>query len=443
MTDAWLFETASNLGRGIEAGEIDPIDLANAYLDAAKNHEHSARIYSFVTEDRAMAESEAASKRAKLGVRRSLLDGVPISWKDLFDTAGTPTEGGTRLLKGRVPGKDATVISNATQAGLVCIGKTHLSELAFSGLGLNPMTATSPCVHDAGAVAGGSSSGAASSIAHGLAAAGIGSDTGGSVRIPAAWNDLVGLKTTIGRIPVGGTIPLCKKFDTIGPLTRSVEDAAELLAVLGKKKATDLRHATLKCIRLAVLRSPTVDGTRDQPAAAFTSAVSRLNAAGAHIEDVIFEETQEVIELSGPIIPGEAYAEWGEKIEANPDAMYHEIRTRFRGGKDVLAADYLRAWQRLKDIRGDWHARMAEYDAVILPTCPNLPPKIDDLLSDSALYGRENLLALQHTRIGNLLGISALTLPTGLASCGIMFFGKPGGEESLLRLGKAAETALS
>ncbi len=231
----WLQMTASDLGRGIGAGTIDPVALTETYLDAIMAHDLCDRIYARTTRDRAVSEAQAAAARAKTGQRLSLLDGVPISWKDLFDTAGAGTEAGSKLLKGRVPDQDAVVLANATAMGLVCLGKTHMSELAFSGLGYNPSTATPPCVNDAAAVPGGSSSGAAASVAFDLAAAGIGSDTGGSVRIPAAWNDLVGLKTTAGRLTLEGVVPLALKFDTIGPMTRSVEDAAQLLALDGRQ----------------------------------------------------------------------------------------------------------------------------------------------------------------------------------------------------------------
>ena len=195
----WLHMSASELGRGIAVGAIDPVALAQTFLDAIDSHPMRNRIYSRVTHDRAMAEANAARIRAQNGQRLSLLDGVPLSWKDLFDSAGVETEAGSALLKDRVPSSDALVLQNATSAGTVCLGKTHMSELAFSGLGLNPITATPPCVNDDASVPGGSSSGAAASVAFNLAACGIGSDTGGSVRIPSAWNDLVGLKTTSGR----------------------------------------------------------------------------------------------------------------------------------------------------------------------------------------------------------------------------------------------------
>ena len=171
----WLTMTACDLGRGIGMGQIDPEELTEVYLAAIDAHPHRDRIYARVTHDRARAEARAAKERVAQGLRRSLLDGVPISWKDLFDTAGIGTEAGSALLRGRVPDHDATVLRNATAMGAVCLGKTHMSELAFSGLGLNPVTATPPCVNDEKAVPGGSSSGAVASVAFGLAACGIGS----------------------------------------------------------------------------------------------------------------------------------------------------------------------------------------------------------------------------------------------------------------------------
>jgi aspartyl-tRNA(Asn)/glutamyl-tRNA(Gln) amidotransferase subunit A len=170
--------TATELGDAIDKGDLCPVEITTTYLDAITAHPLSPRIYSELTPDRALAEAKDAQERARLGLRRSSLDGVPISWKDLYDTAGIKTEAGSLLLKDRVPSSDAQVLKNATAMGTVCLGKTHMSELAFSGLGLNPKTATSPCVHDTDAVSGGSSSGAAASVAYGLAPVAIGSDWG-------------------------------------------------------------------------------------------------------------------------------------------------------------------------------------------------------------------------------------------------------------------------
>jgi len=446
----WLWQSASDLGRAIGDGRIDPVELTDAFLDAAGVHEHGLRIYARLTPERARAEAEGARTRAKHGVRRGLLDGVPISWKDLFDTAGTVTEAGSMLLEGRVPDTDAEVLQRATRAGLVCLGKTHMSELAFSGLGLNPAyggntdpaPATPPNVNDVTRVAGGSSSGAATSVAFGLAAAGIGSDTGGSVRVPSAWNDLVGLKTTHGRLSLTGVVPLAESFDTVGPLCRTVEDCAELLAVMEGGKAPDLRGATLNGARFLVLE-PYASDVRDAPATAFAAAVERLGRAGARIDTGTVAGIEEAMDLSPALFATEAYGTWAATIEAAPDKMFARILERFRGGASFSAPEFVAAWRRLRELRQVWAAETASYDAVLLPTVPNLPPEIDRLMTDAEYFVTENLLTLRNTRVGNLMDCAALTLPTGTASCGLMLLAAPMAEERLLRIGAAAEAALA
>ncbi|WP_299619691.1 amidase [uncultured Tateyamaria sp.] len=441
----WLDKSAAELGVAIGAGAVDPVALTHAFLERSKAHPLCDRIYARLTEDRAMAEAHAAKARANAGQRLSPLDGVPISWKDLFDTAGIVTEAGSNLLKNRVPDRDATVLRNASAAGLICLGKTHMSELAFSGLGYNPSTGTPPCVNDSEAVPGGSSSGAAASVAFGLAPAAIGSDTGGSVRIPSAWNDLVGLKTTAGRLSLEGCVPLSLKFDTVGPLTKTVEDAGLLMAAMEGRKPFDMRGVSLKGRRFAALQSIVLDDIRDAPLAAYESAVARLEAAGAIVEKVEMPELvgeTGAMAMAGPLFPGEVYGLWRDVIEANPEAMYPEILERFRLGASFSAPDYHAAWARLEAARQAWDTRMASYDAVLAPTAPILPPNLDRLNSDSDYYKTENLLALRNTRVGNLMGLCALTLPTGTPSCGIMLYGAPNCEEALVRIGIAAERAL-
>lgn len=440
---AWLEMTAADLGRGIAAGEIDPVALTQTYLDAIAAHPHRDDIYARMTPERALAEATAAAGRAATGGRLSPLDGVPISWKDLFDTAGVCTEAGSKLLEGRVPDADARVLANATAAGLVCLGKTHMSELAFSGLGYNPSTGTPPCVNDAESVPGGSSSGAAASVAFGLAAAGIGSDTGGSVRIPSAWNDLVGLKTTSGRLSLEGVVPLALKFDTVGPLCRSVEDAALLLAVMEGRPAPDLNGASLEGKRFAVLNTIALDDLRDAPTGAFQQALLKFTTAGASVEHIEVPEIETAMAQASCLYTSEAYGLWRDVIEAEPDAMYSEILARFRIGKTYSGPDYVAAWAALDAARAAYDRTTCAYDAVLLPTAPILPPKLARLHSDHDYYVQENLLTLRNTRIGNLMGLCALTLPTGVPSCGVMMMAAPGGEAALLRLGAAAERALA
>ncbi len=440
--DDWRFMTATALGQGIADHTIDPVALTQLFLDAITAHPHRDRIYARVTADRARGMAQAAAGRAQAGMRRSALDGVPISWKDLFDTAGTATEAGTRLMAGRVPDADAQVLVNATAAGLVCLGKTHMSEIAFSGLGLNPMTATPPNVNDPAAVAGGSSSGAAASVAFGLAAAAIGSDTGGSVRVPAAWNDLVGFKTSFGRLPTTGTVPLCLTFDTIGPLCRSVQDAALLTAALGGTRAPDLRGA-VGGMALAVLHTVAMDDLADRPRAAFQGAVDRLSDAGAVVSPLTLPALDDAFALAGPLYTADSWAWWRDRITANPDAMYPQILDRISAGRDVLAADYIASWARLRQIRRIWASATAGFDAVIMPTAPILPPDARRLLDDAAYYRVQNMAALRNTRIANLMDLPALTLPTGAASCGLLICGHTGQDERLLRIGIAAEAALA
>jgi aspartyl-tRNA(Asn)/glutamyl-tRNA(Gln) amidotransferase subunit A len=446
----WLWQSASDLGRGIGAGRIDPVELTDAFLDAAAAHEHGPRIYVRLTPERARAEAEGARTRAANGVRRGLLDGVPVSWKDLFDTAGIVTEAGSMLLEGRVPDTDAEVLQRATRAGLVCLGKTHMSELAFAGLGLNPAyggntdpkPGTPPNVNDPALVPGGSSSGATASVAFGLAPAGIGSDTGGSVRVPAAWNDLVGLKTTHGRLSLQGVVPLAESFDTVGPLCRTVEDCAELLAVMEGGKAADLRGASLTGARFLVLE-PYASDVRDAPGAGFAAGVERLARAGARIETGTVTGIEEAMDLSPVLFATEGYGTWRDVIEAAPDKMFSRILDRFRGGAAFSAPDYVAGWRRLRALRQVWAREVAGYDAVLLPTVPNLPPEVDRLMTDADYYVTENLLTLRNTRVGNLMNLCGLTLPTGVPSCGLMMLAPPMAEERLLRLGVAAEAALA
>lgn len=439
----WLWATAADLGRGIAAGEIDPEALCEVYLEAIDAHPLRDRIYARITADRARAEAKAAAERARLGLRLSPLDGVPISWKDLFDTAGVATEAGTAMLAGRVPERDAEVLRVATGMGLVCLGKTHLSEIAFSGLGWNPITATPPCVNDDEAVPGGSSSGAAASVAFGLAAAAIGSDTGGSVRVPAAWNDLVGLKTTHGRLPLEGSVALAREFDTVGPLCRSVEDAGLLLAAMEGRRPDDLAGATLEGARFLIVEEVVMHDLAPEVAGAFDGAVARLRAAGAVVETGTHPALEQAYALTAPLYTGDAWAVWKERVEARGDLMFDKIRERVSAGAKVSAADYLDAWDRLRGLRAEWNARVAGYDAVLCPTVAGLPPKLARLAADSGYYVTENLRALRNTRMGNLLGLCGLTLPTGVPSCGVLLNGAPGDEARLLRLGIAAKAALA
>ena len=435
--DDWRWMTAEALGRAIGAGGIDPVALTEVFLEAIDRHAARDRVYTTVTHDLARAQAKAASKRAMAGTRRGPLDGVPISWKDLFDTRGIATEAGTALMANRVPDRDAPVVARAAEAGLVCLGKTQMSEIAFSGLGVNPVTATPPNRNDPEAAPGGSSSGAAASVAFGLAAAAIGSDTGGSVRVPSAWNDLTGFKTSFGRIDTTGTVPLCRTFDTIGPLCRSIPDARLLVeAMTGERWRSEAPGTP----RLAVLDTIALDDLEDAPDAAFERCAAHLRDAGVPLGHLPFPPLQEAFSFAGPLYTADAWAYWRERIEAHPDTMFHQIEARVRPGGAVLAADYLASWARLREIRDEWDEATGAYDALIAPTVPILPPKVARLMQDDSYYKGSNLAALRNTRIANLMDIPSVTLPTGTPSCGLMLLGRRGGDDALLAV---AETVVS
>ena len=439
----WLRAPAAEQGRAIMAGLIGPVDLAEAYLDAARRHPLTARIYARMTEDRTRSEAISAHDRAKAGLRRGLLDGVSLSWKDNIDSARTATEGGSRLLEGRTPDTDAEVLGNATAGGSVCLGKTHMTELAFSGLGLNPSTATPPNALNPDLAPGGSSSGAAVSVALGLAAAAIGTDTGGSIRVPAAWNGLTGFKPTYGAVPGTGILPLCRRFDTAGPIARTVEDCAELFALITATRTPDLRGAGMAGLRLMVLDGLPFAQIENAPATAFDAALDRLSAAGARITRAESAALPRAMDLAPVLFAAEAYGLWRDQIEDAPELMHKPVLERFRGGKAFSAPDYVAAWDTLDRCRAEWTAATAGFDAVILPTVPILPPDADRLTRDEDYFVRANLLTLRNTRIANLMGLPAISLPTASPGCGIMAMGAPGSDRALLRTAAAMERTLA
>jgi aspartyl-tRNA(Asn)/glutamyl-tRNA(Gln) amidotransferase subunit A len=443
MTD-WRTETAAAQGRAIAEGRLDPRELAEAYLEAIGAHPEAERIYARPTPERARAEADAAARRRAEGRPAGPLDGVPVSWKDNIDSAGTATEGGTRLLAGRVPETDAAVLARGSAAGLVCLGKTHLSELAFSGLGVNPMTATPPNALESARAPGGSSSGAAVSTALGLAAAGIGSDTGGSVRIPAAWNGLVGLKTTHGLLPNAGVVPLAASLDTVGPLARSVEDAGLLLEALGGPTPPGEIPAP-GALALTVPETSVLEDCDEAVHAAFERALERLGRAGVGLSRGAVPEIAESYATAGrlsPLVTFEAWRTWGGTIEADPGTMYPPIEHRFRAGASVAAEDDRAARAEFDRLGRAVAGRIAGTGPLVMPTTPNLPPLTVRLLGDEAYYTEQNLLALRNTRLVNLLGLCAITLPLPEPMCGLMIVEAPGRETRLLAAARALEGTL-
>ena len=441
------------LGREIGARSIDPVELCDHFLERIKNLGSDSSIYLKVLSQRARNEAEAARDRARRGNRQGPLDGVPISWKDLFDTAGDRTTAASPLLRRRDPARaDAEVVRRATRAGLVCLGKTNLTELAFSGLGINPATGTpvNPFDEARPRAPGGSSSGAAVSLARGLAAAAVGSDTGGSVRIPAAWNGLVGLKTTHGLLPMDGMLPLAPSLDSIGTITRNVADANALLAVLADCKPVDLSGTTLRRRKLVIAEGTVWRDVDPRVEETVRVAIGRLAAAGAEVvsEPVDeFSEAMALVGVHGPFVAVEGYAVWRDTIEADPKRVYRHVRDRFRAAKNISSFDAGRLRFGMAEIARRLDARLAGWDAMLAPTVASTAPVLAPLVDDPERYVKANLKALRNTTLGNVLGLTALTIPCGRddtdVPVGLMLMARPDGEAGLLRLGHAVERALA
>lgn len=439
--DELLTKSAADQGRAITAG-ADPRALTEAYLNAISVHPDRDRIYARTTPERARAEAAAAAERMKSGMSKGPLDGVPISWKDLYDVAGAGCEGGTQILKGRIADTDCEVVQRGSAAGTICLGKTHTTEIAFSGLGVNPKTGTPPNAIQPELAPGGSSSGAAVSTKLNLAALGIGSDTGGSVRIPAGWNDLVGLKTTAGQIPTTGVIALSPTYDTVGPLTKTVEDAALMYSVLADCPLPDWDGAALDEDRIHVAETFVRDGCDDGIVEAMDEAMELLASAGANVTRGPTPEFTDVFTTMSevaPIVPGEAWAEWGDRIKANRRVMWPPIEARTRSGENIDPEKDAQARAEMDTHSISLKARIAEHGLIALPTSPCMPPNAERLLNDPDYFGERNLLALRNTRIGNLLTLSSITIPTRTPMCGMMLFAPPNAEERLLRIGRAME----
>ena len=448
MQNNWETMTALELGHKIATNFIDPVELAEYFLERIKDHDGARSIYVRHTKARALEEAEAARVRVRTGMTRSRLDGVPISWKDLYDTANIPTEGGSPLLVGRTPIKDALVLKRATIAGLVCLGKTNTVQFALGGIGSNPHTGTPPnaVMKDAPRAPGGSSCGAAVSVASGLAAAAIGSDTGGSVRVPAAWNSLVGLKTSYGALPLDGVLPLSPTLDTVGPLTKSVADAAEIFGILGARVPVDLKGYT-PINRLRLLSPTNVVWDQADPKVESNTrkaldALASLGAAVVHDTVQAFDEITDAIKHGG-IATAEAYTTWRHLVDTKGAAIDPNVLARFHQGREMSAPDVEIVRAEVRKQAPALYAKLAGFDAMVMPTVAILPPTLESVDRDPEAYRIANMLALRNTTLGNILPCCAVTLPIqGAIPCGLMVMAPSGHDNRLLRIAATIENAL-
>ncbi len=409
-----------------------------------------ARVFLRTHRESALAEARASDALRAHGIVPSPLAGIPVSVKDLFDVAGDITRAGSKVLADAAPATaDATVVRRLRQAGAIIVGRTNMVEFAFSGLGLNPHYGTpkNPWDRATGRIPGGSSSGAAVSVSDGMAAMGLGSDTGGSVRIPAALCGLTGFKPTARRIPTDGTFPLSTSLDSIGPIARSVACCALVDSILAGAAPQVPPALPLKGLRLGVLQDYVLDGLDDAVAAAFGQALSKLSQAGALLSDVRFESLRRLPQINqkGGLVVAEAYALHRDLL-ARREAEYDpRVASRTLRGAHTSAADYIDVLTQRAALIAESARIAAPYDALLMPTVTMVAPAIAPLEADDGLYGRTNLAMLRNPSVVNFLDGCALTIPCqapDTAPVGLMLVGQSGEDRRLLALGLALEAAL-
>ena len=376
------------------------------------------------------------------------LSGVPISVKDLFDVQGDVTRAGARVLPEQPASADAAAIARLRAAGAVFVGRTNMTEFAYSGVGINPHYGTprNPYDRTTGRIPGGSSSGAAVSVTDGMALAAIGSDTGGSCRIPAALCVVAGFKPTAKRVPLAGAVPLSPSYDSVGCLANTVACCADIDAVLAGEDAAPLTAAPLAGLRLAVPMGLVFDEVSDEVAEVFSRALRQLSAAGALLQDVRFDAWNGLPELgaNGGLVAAEASAWHADLLATRADAYDPRVLSRIRLADGQRAADYLRMAQRRSELCRKADAELAGFDAVVLPTVPIVAPRIADLEDDETFF-RVNRLLLRNPAIANMLDLCALSVPChrhGDAPVGLMLFGRHLSDRRLLTIGMGVEAAL-
>ena len=410
-----------------------------------------ARVFLRTHREAALAEAKASDALRAHGIVPSPLAGIPVSVKDLFDLAGDITRAGSKVLADSAPARsDASAVRRLRQAGAIIVGRTNMVEFAFSGLGLNPHYGTpkNPWDRATGRIPGGSSSGAAVSVSDGMAAMGLGTDTGGSVRIPAALCGLTGFKPTARRIAKDGTFPLSTSLDSIGPIARSVACCALVDSILAGDAPQIPTALPLKGLRLGVVQDYVLDGLDSGVAAAFGKALARLSQAGASVTDVRFEALCRLPQINqkGGLVVAEAYAIHRDLI-ARRNAEYDpRVASRTLRGADIGAADYIDVLAQRAAMMAESARVAAPYDALLMPTVIMVAPAIAPLEADDKLYGATNLALLRNPSAVNFLDGCALSIPChepGTAPVGLMVVGQSGEDRRLLALGLALESALS
>jgi aspartyl-tRNA(Asn)/glutamyl-tRNA(Gln) amidotransferase subunit A len=408
------------------------------------------RVFIHVDKDAAIEAAEAMDRLRKANAAPSRFAGIPVSIKDLFDIKGQVTRAGSRALDDSPPAQaDATAVARLRRAGFIVIGRTNMTEFAYSGIGINPHYGTpkSAWQRSTGHVPGGSSSGAAVSIADGMAYGALGTDTGGSCRIPAAFNGIVGFKPTQRRVPLDGGVPLSFSLDSFGPLARTVSCCAILDAALADEPVVGLRPRPIKGMRLAVPTTVVLDDLDDAVAQTFNRALETLSRQGALIERIEVPEFLDigVMNTKGGFSAAESYA-WHRFLIASKGDVYDpRVSARILRGEGMSAADYVDLLGARRSMIARIEKRIAPYDALVLPTTANTPPRIADLIADDKAFTTQNVRALRNPSLINMIDGCAISLPAerqGEVPVGLMLAAAGGSDRRIFELAAGMEGAI-
>jgi len=423
------------------------LDASLARIDDPKGE--GGRACLTVYREQAKAAAEAADARAKAGISFGPLDGTVVSIKDLFDVAGEITRAGSKALveEAKPAGADAPVVQRLRAAGAIIIAKTNMTEFAYSGIGTNPHFGTPGNPADRKRVPGGSSSGAAVAAADGMCEIAIGTDTGGSCRIPGALCGIVGFKPSRQRIPTDGAFPLSYSIDSIGPMARSVDACAKADAAMAGAKFEAPNPASLAGLRMGVVQGFPLDNLDETVAKRFPQALDILRRAGARLSDETLAPLDGMVQVNskGGVQPAEAFAVHRELLSRRADAIDPNVRSRLERARNISAADYIDMVRERARLIRSMDARIADLDVLVCPTTPIVAPTMAEVATGEE-FARKNALLLRNTVVVNFFDLCAISLPMpreGGLPTGLMLIARNGSDHRLFRIAAAVERLLA
>jgi aspartyl-tRNA(Asn)/glutamyl-tRNA(Gln) amidotransferase subunit A len=441
--------TIETFGRRLRAREITSEQATEECLRRIDADNPRFNAFICVLGDEARRQARELDRELAAGHDRGPLHGVPISIKDLLDVKGTATTAASKVREGHVANRDAAAIAHLRQAGAVFVGKTNLHEFAFGTTNEDSAFGPARNPHDASRSPGGSSGGSGASVAAGMAYASIGTDTGGSIRIPAAACGIVGLKPSFGEVSTDGVVPLSHTFDHVGPLAQTVADASIVYhALLGDAHAVPPVPIPLHNIRLAVPRHYFCDMLDDEVRARFDEALARLAAAGVHIDDIEIRDTALIAPVYLHIVLADAAAYHAATLDRVPDRYTRNVRTRLEMGRYLLAEDYVRALAGRDVLRREIDAALSQHDALILPALPIPAPPIGaaEVPVGRSIEAVRNVM-LRLTQPFNVTGHPAIAIPCGETSsglpCSTQLVGCRAETDALIKVALACEPAVN